>query len=236
MDITTALPTAEAILELEAEELAGYLLEHLNGQANDLHLGNLLGGGINRHYKNDSRVDRALMEAWAWLVREGLLVEKAGANGWHFISRRGHRVRTRSDLHAYRRSSVLPRASLHPVIAERVWSAFVRGDYDTAVFQAYKEVEVAVRAAGGFKPEDLGTKLMSLAFKAGVGPLTDRSAPEAEQLATVNIFNGAIGLFKNPTSHRHVPIDDPSAAAELIGFASFLMRRIDSIKNGDGTA
>jgi hypothetical protein len=39
---------------------------------------------------------------------------------------------------------------LHPVIAERVWLSFVRSEFDTAVFQAMKAVEVAVREAAGF--------------------------------------------------------------------------------------
>jgi len=226
--LTQALPTAESILQLEPEELASYLLEHLASNPSDLHLQNLLnasvGSTLMHHYKNDERVEKAIREALSWLVREGLLVAKEYG---HFISRRGQRIRGRQDFDAYRRSTVLPKASLHPVIAERVWSNFVRGEYDTAVFQAFKEVEVSVRSAGGFSPEDLGTKLMGQAFKVGVGPLTDRTVPEAEQLAMVNVFSGAIGLFKNPSSHRHVAFDNPNVAAELISFASFLMRIVD---------
>jgi len=226
--LTQALPAADSILQLEPEELASYLLEHLAGNPSDLHLRNLLnasvGSTLMKHYDKDERVEKALREAWSWLEREGLLVAKEYG---HFISRRGQRIRGRQDFDAYRRSAVLPKASLHPVIAERVWSSFVRGEYDTAVFQAFKEVEVSVRAAGGFSPEDLGTKLMGQAFKVGAGPLTDKTVPEPEQLAMVNVFSGAIGLFKNPSSHRHVSFDNPSVAAELISFASFLMRIVD---------
>jgi hypothetical protein len=35
--------------------------------------------------------------------------------------------------------------ALHPSNTTRVNATFLRGDYDTAVFQAFKEVEVAVR-------------------------------------------------------------------------------------------
>src|SRR5690349_2131391 len=170
MKITEALPTADSVLQLEPEELAPYLLAYLSEDKNRLHPNQLfessIGDSILRHYKNDTRVEEALREAWSWLVREGLLVERK--SGWHFISRRGQRLKGRQDFAAYRRSSVLPKASLHPVIAERVWSAFVRGEYETAVFQAFKEVEVAVREGGRFAATDIGTTLMGKAFKVQV--------------------------------------------------------------------
>jgi uncharacterized protein (TIGR02391 family) len=228
LEITKVLPTAESVIQFEPEELAPYVLDHVAGNSNHLHLNNLLGssiGGVTRHYNNDARVEQAVREAWSWLVREGLLVEKS--NGWYFISRRGQRIKGRQDFAAFQRSNVLPKASLHPVIAEKVWSNFVRGDYETAVFQAFKEVEVAVRAAGKFPPTEIGTTLMGKAFKVRVGSLIDSTLPEAEQLAMVNLFSGAVGLFKNPSSHRHVVLSEPSEAAEMISFASLLMRIVD---------
>jgi uncharacterized protein (TIGR02391 family) len=227
--ITQALPTSEAVLLLEPEELASYLLEHLASNSNHLHLQNLLdasvGSTLMKHYNRDERVGQAFREAWAWLEREGLLVPKEYG---YFISRRGQRIQNRQAFDAYRRSDVLPRASLHPVIADRVWPNFVRGDYETAVFQAFKEVEVAVRAAGEFPATEIGTVLVGKAFKVKVGPLTDSTLPEAEQLAMLNMFLGAVGLFKNPSSHRHIALSEPGEAAEMISFASLLMRIVDT--------
>jgi len=230
LEIIKSLPTADSVLQLEPEELAPYLLEHLTGNSNHLNLGNLLesslGSGVMRHYGNDTRVEQALREAWSWLVREGLLVEKAYE--WFCISRRGQKIRGRQDLQAYQRSNVLPKQSLHPTIAERVWPNFIRGEYDTAVFQAFKEVEVAVRAAGGFATTDIGTELMGKAFNINSGPLTDATLPEAEKRAMLSLFVGAVGLFKNPSSHRHVVLSDPREAAEMVSFASLLMRIVDT--------
>lgn len=149
-------------------------------------------------------------------------------NGWHFISRRGQRLKSTVDFAAYRRSNTLPRASLHPVIAEKVWPPFIRGEYETAVFQAFKEVEVAVRAAGGFGDGDVGVSLMREAFKTDGGPLTDTSIMESEQKAMGHLFAGAAGLFRNPSAHRHMTLNSPSEAAEMISLASLLMRIVDA--------
>ena len=46
----------------------------------------------------------------------------------------------------------------------------------------------------------------------GPGPLVEASANPGEQEATMNLFKGAMGLFKNPTSHRAVDYDDPYPA------------------------
>jgi hypothetical protein len=42
---------------------------------------------------------------------------------------------------------MLPKQALHHRIAGTVWMAFMRGEFDVAVFQAMKAVEVAVLPA-----------------------------------------------------------------------------------------
>jgi hypothetical protein len=105
------------------------------------------------------------MEAWAWLQSAGLLVEKASSTGGgFFISRRAKQITSRDSFEAYRKAGLLPKSQLHPLIASKVYPAFLRGEYDTAVFQAFREVEIAVRAAGTFGPDDYGTDLMRKAL------------------------------------------------------------------------
>lgn len=226
------LPTDDDVLQLEPEELGGFVLEYFARDADtndqpEAHLNrNNFGGELRQTHRYSERAVFAFMEAWEWLVREGLFVERD--HGWYFVSRRGLRLRGRQGLATYRHSNLLPKGSLHPVIAERVWSAFLRGEYDTAVFQAFKEVEVAVRTGGRFLPTDIGKDLMVKAFNPTAGILTDTGAPESERQALQLLFMGAIGVFKNPSSHRHVALSDPREAAEIISFASLLMRIVDS--------
>jgi uncharacterized protein (TIGR02391 family) len=224
-DLAQALPAAESVLELEPEALGGYLLEALSaGDSQDLLLDRFM-ARIRAHYKQDA-VNSAFLEAWAWLVREGLLISTK--DDTYLISRRGIKLKGRQDLEAYRKSNILPKGSLHPVIADRVWPNFIRGEYETAVFQAFKEVEVAVRTAGGFQATDIGTDLMEKAFDYKFGPLTDLGLPDADRKAMLALFAGAVGLFKNPSSHQHRTLNDPDEAAEMISLASLLMRTVDS--------
>jgi uncharacterized protein (TIGR02391 family) len=72
-------------------------------------------------------------------------------------------------------------------------------------------------------------KLMREAFKQG-GPLADARADGGEQVATMELFAGAIGTFKNPTSHRPVSYEDPAEAAEVVLLADLLMRLLDRVE------
>lgn len=247
--ISTLVPNPDDLLALEVEETAGVLLEHLNScnpNEPDPHAGwqlhrhnffhNLTPYSIVRDADKNLRVQLALMEAWAWLEREGFIAVQAGRSDAEafFITRRGRRAASRAGLDACRKANLLPKAQLHPLIADKVYAAFLRGDYDTAVFQAFREVEVTVRQAGPFPADSLGVALMREAFRPGKennppGRLTDTQLPSAEREAMANLFAGAIGLYKNPQSHRHVPTH-AEEAAEVIVFASHLLRIVDRLK------
>ena len=235
MTIHSLIPDPEVLLALEPEELAGVVLEYLNT------LDPRSSGQLNRYNFSlphtvegyptvfQDQISQALMEAWVWLEREGLIAPRPGqSEGWIFVTRRGQQIKNSKGLASYRRSNQLPKHLLHPVIAQKIWSMFIRGEYDTAVFQAFKEIEVAVRTAGGFSPSDIGEKLMRKAFDVNDGPLTDKNIHEAERLALQHLFAGAIGSYKNPQSHRNVSIVDPTEAVEMIILASHLLKIVDS--------
>ena len=224
-------PEPKDLLALGPEELAGVLMEVIPGvcqHAGFMHA-NLhtqinppTGGGYPYGPKLEE-CSRALSEAMAWLSAQGLIARNFDQPApWYFLTRRGRAVKTRADVSAYRQGNTLPIDLLPPELAEKVHHLFLRGDYETAVFQAFKMVEVEVRRAGKFEPDDVGVKLMRKAFDVKTGPLTMRDAPDGEKQAMSDLFAGAIGYAKNPGSHRDVKHNRQSAA-RLILFAGELL-------------
>jgi uncharacterized protein (TIGR02391 family) len=120
--------------------------------------------------------------------------------------------------------------TLHPSLEAKVRPIFALGDYETAAFSAMKAVEVRVRDLAGIADSVIGVNLMRSSFKRDGGPLVDDQADPGEQVATMELFAGAIGTFKNPASHRTVDSADPGEAAEVVLLADLLMRLLDRVE------
>ncbi len=182
-----------------------------------------------RFESRDERVQRAIMEAWGWLESAGAIAQRPLVEeGNFFVTRRGHQLAQSSETAVFTRAQTLPRHLLHPVIEQKTWSAYLRGDYDLAVFAAFKQVEVAIRTAGGFSDAEVGVALARRAFDPNRGRLTDKTRVPAEREALSHLVAGALGSYKNPLSHRNVAIADASEAAEMIILASHLLKIIEA--------
>lgn len=182
--------------------------------------------------ERQAEVDRVVVEGWAWLRGNALLVPvdntTNGASGWVRLSRRAEAIIARGGFQDYRRTMEFPKSMLHPAIADKVWLELARGDIEDAVFAAFKAVEIAVRKAAKLAETDLGVKLMRKAFDPGKGPLTDMNQEEGEREALSALFAGAIGSYKNPVSHRTVTVSEVREAQEMVVLASHLLRIVDA--------
>ncbi len=174
-----------------------------------------------------NQIPPVIAEAWAWLERECLLITKPTDAHWQVLSRRAMNITTPADFEVYRGASSFPRSLLHPRIEREAWPSFSRGRFDTAIFEAFREVEIAVRDAAGFDQHDHGVPMVRRAFHKDTGPLADRSVDDGEREATSALFAGAIGSYKNPNSHRHVGREDVAEAGELLVLASHLLRVVE---------
>jgi hypothetical protein len=235
--LLSLFPTPQALLALSAEDLGEVIVELIppllqNGLFNPANLTYPL-QHIAAYASALRPVELAIAEAISWLVTQGLLVADPGqpAPGFYVLTRRGQRLRSRADVEAYRKGRILPDDLLPILFAEKVVPLFRRGDHDIAVFQAFKEVEVAVRNAAnakgaGYSNSEVGVSLMRKAFHPDNGPLTDTTLVFAEREAEMHLFSGAIGHAKNPPSHRDFAIT-AQEAARLIIFASYLLGIVD---------
>lgn len=226
------LPDSATVLALEPEELAGVVLEMLNsngaGTQKKVHPANMTNPDSIGAFDPIVRdaVAFAAAEAWNWLVREGMVAATPGDQfGWHFITRRGAQLRDRKGVENYRKATELPRSMLHPKILEVCWAPYFRGEYDTAVFKAFRELEIEIRTTSELPEHLIGVDLARKAFHED-GPLSDKSTPVAERHALMSIMAGAIGSYKNPHSHRKVALDAVEAAEMLI-LASHLLKIVD---------
>ena len=92
-------PLPQAVLEMEPEELAPFVLKHLSkAEQGKLNRHNFLLGIDNElitgagSYQQAKAVLERFAVAWMWLERELFIAPKPGENDWNFITHRGRKV------------------------------------------------------------------------------------------------------------------------------------------------
>src|SRR3989338_2332327 len=230
-------PPVETVLDMEPEELAPLVLKYLSESGRQkLNMHNFTVGTDpdfvkwvgDDHWRRQEGLQR-LIVAWRWLEQELFIAPQPGNIDWAFITPRGLAVLESQDFETYQKGHLLPSEGLDPILVRKVKQAFIRGDYDTAIFQAFKEIEVRVRKKAGLSDSDIGVSLMRTAFNPKDGVLTEKSVSAGEQVARMELFAGAIGTYKNPSSHREVNLTDPKEAADIIHLANQLLRIVESL-------
>lgn len=92
---------------------------------------------------------------------------------------------------------------LRPEISESAGAQLRSGLYDDAIFAAYRRVEAAVQERSGLSGA-IGDQLVRQAFKEIADPIrVSARNQDAERL--IQLFGGAIGLYKGDRSHKDKP-------------------------------
>jgi len=117
---------------------------------------------------------------------------------------------------------------LHPKVVKASKSLFENKHYAQAIFEAFKAVENFVQDKSGISL--YGSNLMEKVFNEE-NPVI--KVPEAGyyykdvQRGFKNLFIGAAQGIRNPKAHKEIIQKDPYITLQYLGFASFLLKRID---------
>jgi uncharacterized protein (TIGR02391 family) len=218
----------EDIRNLPISDLAMRLLVS-QSQSDTTNLNNVLRGMdmalVDAPQPDSENLLARLSDAWSWLEAHGFIANhhKNTESRWQRVTALGRELAQDPDAITKVWAAERLAGDIDPRLATARFN-FAVGDYETASFAALKVVEVEVRRVAGLPNDLIGVKLMRKAFDPANGALTDPGAEGGESEATANLFAGAIGAYKNPSSHRAVQFDDPIEAAEVVQLANLLLR------------
>lgn len=229
-------PNVDALLALAEVQLDGILLKCIAQRATSTdpiaakyvfedEIVGLYPVGIAASFQKVSDANAALMEAWQRLLSAGLIMQAPGqAARMMTVTAKGRDAAGSVKFEEITVRQMLRQDMLHVDLQGAVYQNFAGGNYDTAVLDAFVQVEIAVRDAAGLPASLVGVKLMREAFNPNSGKLTNPALPVAERERMADLFAGAIGTFKNPLSHRKVGNTEPMPVIEELLFASRLLR------------
>ncbi len=243
--IITLFPTPEALLAAPEIEVERAVLRVYQERADDqlrrmvtaqtIAAELFATGGYAYDAAKRNDIDRLIGRASRRLEEAGLIEEPDymnGKNGYRRISDEGRKAISKVDFVAAKVRSQFSREMFHPSLPAAAWNAFRSGDYDTAVFEAFKAVESAIRKKGiginGITASEYGVALMKNAFDPKSGPLTDKSAAPWRREWRCELFTGAFGELRNPKAHGDPTITDPLVAVEEMMSAGTLQRIVDA--------
>ncbi len=171
----------------------------------------------------------ALAEGISWGLANGLLYlnfadPNKGALG---VTRLATRLVREGKLRSWLPHNGFSREDLHPQIADACWEAVCSGDYDVAIFKAFRALEeTAVKSVPACIGKSGRTVFMT-AFDDEKGLLVGLHEDIAERRSWRDLFAGAYGAFRNPPAHRSGTKPDAAAVRDELILASLLMRKLE---------
>jgi len=114
---------------------------------------------------------------------------------------------------------------IHPKVKAVSEQLFIDGHYRQAVLDAFILVDNTVQSKTA--SSKTGKTLMEEAFSVN-NPKIQFSSDNAEQLGMMQLYSAAIMGIRNRYAHKTIKLTDKNYAADLLHFASALMRLLDN--------
>ncbi|MDD2368138.1 MAG: TIGR02391 family protein [Sulfuricurvum sp.] len=143
-----------------------------------------------------------------------------------FPTKTGFRIPEHEFRKVIEKYAVMPESYIHPLIVKKCFSLLQSGEFDSAVMQAFKAIEVITREKIGTSSDMFGERLLKKAFNPDDGILTNHKLPKSERSALLNYITGAFSFYRNSSSHRDIELDFV-AAFDRIAVASDLLKIIE---------
>lgn len=120
---------------------------------------------------------------------------------------------------------------IHPDVAKVARARAESGQFDDAIFAAYRTVESAIQDR--IASQQIGIALVTEAF-SGPTPKIDISDDPRDRAGVVNLFSGALGIIRNDRAHKtkpNIPCETLQVCLWYLGFASLLLYLLSRDKN-----
>lgn len=143
-----------------------------------------------------------------------------------FPTKMGFRFPEREFRRVVEQYALMPESYVHPVIIKKCFALLRNHEYESAVLQAFKAIEVSVREKIEAPLDCFGERLLKMAFNPDDGVLTNFERPKAERFAFLNYITGAFSFYRNASSHRNVDMDFMSAFKRIV-VASDLLTAVE---------
>ena len=234
------VPTLEQLRGLQPDEIGRLILPFIALQLQRNSHGfvprdlarNLSSDSGHRAVDNRDEYAELVIEGIGFLDRAGFLIDAPEQVLGHFFrfSRAGLRAARNPESASFTTvSGQEARTLLHPEIARAALGDFERGEYDKAVYSAFRTLEIAVRDRSGVTATAKDTFYDAFALKgADRGRLIPADMENGEANSLREVFAGAYGAFRNPSAHRDVQ-DDPAQAMRLLLTASALFHVLEEL-------
>ena len=144
----------------------------------------------------------------------------------YFPTKVGFRFPEREFRRVVEKYALMPESYVHPTIVQKCFALLNSGEFDSAVIQAFKAIEVTTREKIGAPADMFGERLLKKALNPDDGVLTNKSLPKSERCAFLNYITGAFSFYRNSSSHRDIELDFVSAFDRIV-VASDLIKAIE---------